>query len=116
VKWTVEPHVGPSAGEVRPHTQPSAYDPSFAEIFVNIGRQDGVSASDFQRVLTDVAGISRSETGKIRVRDRSSFVSVKRELLEKAVAALNGATFSGKVAQAQPARARSTGTSSPNDG
>ena len=127
VRWTVEP-----AGEGRPETQQTegrrppqeprspiqqtAFDPSFAEIFVNIGRRDGVSASDFQRVLTDVAEISRAETGKIRVRDRSSFVSVKRELLEKAVAALNGATFSGKVAQAQPARARSTGTSSPNDG
>jgi ATP-dependent RNA helicase DeaD len=102
VKWTIEP--GP------------AHDPTFAEIFVNLGRRDGVNASDFQRVLTDVASISRAETGKIRVRDRSSFVSVKRELLEKALAALNGATFSGKVAQAQPARARSTGTSSPNDG
>jgi ATP-dependent RNA helicase DeaD len=99
-----------------PLHDPTSHDPTFAEIFVNLGRRDGVSASDFQRVLTDVAEISRAETGKIRVRDRSSFVSVKRELLEKAVAALNGATFSGKVAQAQPARARSTGTSSTNDG
>lgn len=107
VKWTIEP--GPSHEAETP-------DPTFAEIFVNLGRRDGVNASDFQRVLTDVASISRAETGKIRVRDRSSFVSVKREFLEKALAALNGATFSGKVAQAQPARARSTGTSSPNDG
>ena len=136
VRWTVEPagegrpQMKQSEGRLEPQQPPQsqhpaaesrtsqqpAFDPSFAEIFVNIGRQDGVSASDFQRVLTDVAEISRAETGKIRVRDRSSFVSVKRELLEKAVAALNGATFSGKVAQAQPARARSTGTSSPNDG
>src|SRR5262249_57316558 len=102
MEWTIEP-------------SPSN-DPAFAEICGNLGRRDGVNASDFQRVLTDVASISRAEAGKIRVRDRSSFVSVKRELLEKALAALNGATFSGKVAQAQPARARSTGTSSPNDG
>jgi ATP-dependent RNA helicase DeaD len=122
VKWTIEPGPGgPMVGEDRPLNRPpqeegSAHDPTFAEIFVNLGRRDGVNASDFQRVLTDVASISRAETGKIRVRDRSSFVSVKREFLEKALAALNGATFSGKVAQAQPARARSTGTSSPNDG
>jgi len=118
VKWTIEP--GPAAGAAdRPFARTEdapPHDPTFAEIFVNLGRRDGVNASDFQRVLTDVASISRAETGKIRVRDRSSFVSVKREFLEKAVAALNGATFSGKVAQAQPARARSTGTSSPNDG
>jgi ATP-dependent RNA helicase DeaD len=107
IRWTAE---------AAPIHHPPQNDPTFAEIFVNLGRRDGVNASDFQRVLTEVAAISRAETGKIRVRDRSSFVSVKRELLDKAVSALNGANFSGKVAQAQPARARSTGTSSPNDG
>ena len=94
----------------------AAADATFAEIFVNIGRQDGVTSSDLQRVLTETAEISRADTGRIRVRDRSSFVSVKRELLTKALAALNGASFSGKVAQAEPARARSSGTSSTNDG
>jgi len=94
----------------------AASDATFAEIFVNIGRQDGVTAADLQRVLTETAEISRAETGRIRVRDRSSFVSVKRELLAKALAALNGASFGGKVAQAEPARARSSGTSSTNDG
>jgi superfamily II DNA/RNA helicase len=103
IKWVEEP-------------QFATADATFAEIFVNLGRRDGVTASDFQRVLTDLAQISRAETGRIRVRDRSSFVSVKRELLDKALAALNGANFSGKVAQAEPARARSAGTSSPNDG
>jgi superfamily II DNA/RNA helicase len=104
VKWTVQA------------AEPSHGDHAFAEIFVNVGRRDGVSASDFQRVLGDVAQISHSDTGKIRIRDRTSFVSVKRDLLEKALAALNGASISGKVAEAEPARARSTGTSSPNDG
>ncbi|HMJ51002.1 MAG TPA: DEAD/DEAH box helicase [Polyangiaceae bacterium] len=94
----------------------AAADGTFAEIFVNIGRQDGVSAPDLQRVLTETAAISRADTGRIRVRDRSSFVSVKREFLTQALAALNGASFSGKACQAEPARARSAGTSSPNDG
>ncbi len=94
----------------------AAQDVTFAEIFVNIGRQDGVTSADLQRVLTETAEISRAETGRIRVRDRSSFVSVKRELLAKALTALNAATFSGKACQAEPARARSAGTSSPNDG
>ena len=103
VRWVEEP-------------QFAASDPTFAEIFINLGHRDGVGASDFQRVLTELAGISRAETGRIRVRDRSSFVSVKREAVDKAVGALNGATIAGKVAQAEPARSRSTGTSSTNDG
>src|SRR6185295_6883592 len=90
VKWTVE--------------SPAASDATFSEIFVNLGRRDGVHASDFLRVLADVAEIPQEATGRIRVRDHSSFVSVKREMLDKAVSALNGAAFSGKVAQAEPAR------------
>ena len=103
MKWVEEP-------------QAAQNDPTFAEIFVSLGHRDGVSASDFQRVLTELAHISRAETGRIRIRDRSSFVSVKRELLDKAVTVLNGANILGKVAQAEPARARSGRTSSPNDG
>ena len=89
---------------------------------------DPLTEEQQQHLLTAVAAMLRGAvTGQPAVfppeltelRDRpvgGAFVSVKRELLDKAVAALNGATFSGKVAQAQPARARSTGTSSPNDG
>src|SRR5262249_12689239 len=56
-------------------------DPSFAQIFVNVGRRDGARAGDLQKMLEDNAGITRDETGRIRVRDRMTFVSVKRELL-----------------------------------
>jgi hypothetical protein len=103
VRWVEEP-------------QSFSSDPSFAEIFVNIGRRDGVAASDFHRVLGELGRISDAEIGPIRIRDRSSFVSIKRETLEKALAVLNGAVVAGKVAQAEPARARSSGTSSTNDG
>ncbi len=117
VRWTVEP-----AGEGRPGTQPTegrletqqpsrsqqpaaesrtsqqpAFDPSFAEIFVNIGRRDGVSASDFQRVLTDVAEISRAETGKIRVRDRSSCAERRHVFGQGRPGAAGASTFYGNV-------------------
>ena len=103
IRWTEEPEGPPT-------------DASFAEIFVSVGRRDGAKASDLQRVLTEVAHISRSDTGRIRVRDRNSFVSVKRELLDRAVLALNGAAIAGKTAQAEPAKPRSSRTSSPNEG
>jgi ATP-dependent RNA helicase DeaD len=115
---------GPDAYGARQASGPDAYgarqafgnDPTFAEIFVNIGRRDGVTASDFQRVLAQLGGITETEVGPIRIRDRSSFVSIRRETLEKALATINGATIGGKVAQAEVARARSSGTSSTNDG
>jgi ATP-dependent RNA helicase DeaD len=112
----------PIGGEKRPagvrwveERHPSWEDPSLAEVFVNVGRRDGVSATDFQRVLAERGEIAEAETGPIRIRERSSFVCVKREVLDRAVAALNGAIVAGKAMQAEPARARSSGTSSTNE-
>jgi ATP-dependent RNA helicase DeaD len=94
IRWTEEPDEPPP-------------DASLVEIFVSVGKRDGAKASDLQRVLTEVAHISREDAGRIRVRDRNSFVSVKRELLEQALTALNGAAIAGKVAQAELAKPRS---------
>jgi ATP-dependent RNA helicase DeaD len=88
----------------------------FVDVFVNVGRREGASASDFERILTEAGVVSPAEMGRVRVRDRNAFVSVRRFALEKAVRALTGATIGGKVVDAEPARARSSGTSSPNEG
>ncbi len=86
-----------------------------AEIFVSVGRNDSISAPDLQAVLLERAGLDRAQTPRIRVRDKNSFVSVKREDLDRAVAALDGAVVGGKTIKAEPSRPRSSPTSSPND-
>lgn len=91
-----EPHDGAEPAE----------DPSFAQIFVNVGRRDGARAGDLQKLLEDKAGISRDETGRIRVRDRMTFVSVKKELIEKAIAAFAGQIIGGRTVVAEVARAK----------
>ncbi|MFO0758676.1 MAG: DbpA RNA binding domain-containing protein [Byssovorax sp.] len=63
-------------------------------------------ASDFQRLLTEGAGIDKAYVRRIRVRDRNAFVSVRREDLDKALAALTGVTIGGKVASAEPRAAQ----------
>ena len=81
-------------------------DGDFAEIFVNVGRREGARAGDFQRILTERAGLDRAAVQRIRVRERNAFVSVRRGELEQALAALTGATIAGKIAAAEPARER----------
>jgi ATP-dependent RNA helicase DeaD len=76
-----------------------------AEIYVSIGRRDGARPSDIQTIL-EQNGLLAEQTDYIRVRHRNSFVGVKTEYLEKAVAALNGAAIAGKPAFAEPARQR----------
>ncbi|MEO6575934.1 MAG: DbpA RNA binding domain-containing protein, partial [Polyangiaceae bacterium] len=81
-------------------------EPGFAQIFVNVGRRDGAKAGDIQKLLTDGGGISRNDTGRIRVRDRNTFISVRKESIEKAIAALAGQTLGGRSIIAEVARER----------
>ena len=74
------------------------------EIFVNVGRRDGAKPSDFQSLL-EKGGIT-GEADYIRVRHSHAFVGVRGELIERAVAALNGAQIAGQTASAELARRR----------
>jgi ATP-dependent RNA helicase DeaD len=76
----------------------------FAQIYVNVGRRDGVRPGDFVRLLEGSGNLERGDTGRIRIRDRNSFVSVKKEHLERAVAALTGQTIGGRAVTAEPAK------------
>jgi ATP-dependent RNA helicase DeaD len=52
---------------------------------------------------------------RIRVRERNAFVSVRKDELPNAVAALNGAVIAGKTATAEQARDRGGNGGSSND-
>ncbi len=78
----------------------------FVQIFVNVGKRDGAAPTDLQRMLTENAGIDRKDTGRIRVRDRNSFVSVRKGDLDKALAAFVGQVFGGRSVIAERARDR----------
>ncbi len=81
-------------------------DPDFAQIFINVGRRDGARASDIQKVLTEVAGLSPADTGQIRIRDRNTFVSVRKDSLDRVVSALGGQVIAGRSVLAEPAKQR----------
>jgi hypothetical protein len=90
---------------VQPSSQsPDDDGPAIREIFVNVGRRDGAKPSDFQGLL-EKHGIT-GEADYIRVRHSHAFVGVRQELVDRAVAALNGAQIAGQTASAEPARRR----------
>ena len=91
---------------VTPSSQPdnAAEADAIREIFVNVGRRDGAKPSDFQSLL-EQHGIT-GEADYIRVRHSHAFVGVRGELIERAVAALNGAQIAGQTASAELARRR----------
>jgi ATP-dependent RNA helicase DeaD len=79
-------------------------DPSLSNIFLNVGRRDGVNPEDLQRLLADNGGIPAAETSNIRVRDRITFVTVKKELADRAIQTLAGQIIGGRTVVAEPAR------------
>jgi ATP-dependent RNA helicase DeaD len=79
--------------------------PGFVQLFVNVGRREGVRPSDLQQLLAD-KGIAPEDTARIRVRDRMTFVSVKKEIFDRVVAALSGEVIGGRKVVAELARGR----------
>jgi ATP-dependent RNA helicase DeaD len=79
--------------------------PGFVQLFVNVGKREGVRASDLQRILSE-KGIAPEDTARIRVRDRMTFVAVRKEIFDQAVAALTGETIAGRKVVAELARGR----------
>jgi ATP-dependent RNA helicase DeaD len=80
---------------------------NFAQIFVNVGRRDGARPGDFHRLLVEGGGLDRRDAGRIRVRDRMTFVSVRKEAIERAIAALAGQIIGGRNVIAELAKPRS---------
>jgi ATP-dependent RNA helicase DeaD len=74
-----------------------------AEIFVNIGKRDGLRAEQLLEVL-EAAGLKLPGHDVVRVRDKHSFVSVQREKLEDALKLLDGRELVGRTARAEEAR------------
>ena len=88
-----EPPAGPAGG------------PDEAQLFVNVGRRDGAKPHDLQKLL-EAAGLAKDDIGEIRIRDRNTFVSVKRDAVDKAITGLAGQMLGSRSLVAELARPR----------
>jgi len=80
-------------------------EPAFVQVFVNVGTREGVRASDLQKML-GAQGIAPEDTNGIRIRDRMTFVGVRKALLERTLAAFSGQVIGGRTVVAELARGR----------
>ncbi|MEZ4336951.1 MAG: DEAD/DEAH box helicase [Sandaracinaceae bacterium] len=74
-------------------------------LYVNLGRRDGVRPGQIIRLLATECDIDKSEVGRIRIRDRHSFVGVPRERVEEIVEQLAGKESHDKELVVELARA-----------
>jgi hypothetical protein len=85
-----------------PEGAPGPNEPG-SEVFVNIGRRDGVNSEDVLALLAERA-IPKSAILHVSVRHHHTFVGVRRPSFHTVLGALDGANLAGRVARAEPAR------------
>jgi ATP-dependent RNA helicase DeaD len=81
-------------------------DPRFTNVFLNVGRRDGLRPEDLQRLLVERAQLADSDVGHIRLRDRIAFVGIRKEHAERAIKALIGTVVGDRTLNAELARER----------
>jgi ATP-dependent RNA helicase DeaD len=91
-------------GEAPSSATPSE-DGDFLQVFINVGRREGLQARDLHKILSD-KGLGEVSTAGIRVRDRAAFVRVRKDLFDRTIAALSGEVIGGRTVVAELARGR----------
>ena len=72
---------------------PAEEPPDTATLYVNIGREDELKASELGRLLRDRTGLKRKEIGRIRVRDKHSLVDVPEARVAEIIDSMAGAVL-----------------------
>jgi hypothetical protein len=94
-----------SAEPVRGEAREDEDDGAYANVFLNIGRRDGTRVGDILRLFEQQTGLGKDALGRIRIRDRHSFVAVPTDRVEDALGKLVGVRYGEKELVAEIARA-----------
>lgn len=103
----------PENAEPEPESKPREEAPEDLEddgesvfVYLNVGRRDGARPGEILRLLTEHCDLDKEEVGRIRIRDRHTFVGVPREKADAIVEQLTGKSALEKELVAERARAQ----------
>jgi len=91
-----------SANESHPPDDPAS--DSTGMLFLKLGRKDGLLVGEIARLLREQCGLEPNEVGRIRVRDKYTFVGVPEDKLDEIVAKLAGLAINDRPLDAERAR------------
>jgi ATP-dependent RNA helicase DeaD len=69
---------------------------SMTRLFINVGSTDNVRPGDLVGAITNEAGISKTEVGRVDVRDRHSTVEVATPVANSVISKLTGVSIRGR--------------------
>jgi ATP-dependent RNA helicase DeaD len=85
---------------------PRQEDPNVGQLFLNVGKRDGVHPREIEELLTGRGGLAKDALGSIRIRDRNTFVDVPKAQMGTVIDALAGALLGGRPLVAEIAKPR----------
>lgn len=94
-----------------PTAAPSA--PAMTRLYLNVGEMDRVRPADLVGAITNEAGISKSEIGRVDVRERHSTVEVATAVANSVVSKMNGISIRGRRAHVKVDEERGGGDARP---
>jgi ATP-dependent RNA helicase DeaD len=91
----------------------AASQPPLTRLYVNVGSMDNVRPGDLVGAITNEAGISKAELGKVDVRERHSTVEVATPVANSVVTKLTGVSIRGRRVLARVDEERERGGRGP---
>lgn len=90
------------------HDDSQSPEESTGMLFLKLGRKDGLRVGEIARLLREQCGLERNEVGRIRMRDKYTFVGVPEERLDEILSKLAGVAMNDRPLDAERARVTRT--------
>jgi ATP-dependent RNA helicase DeaD len=96
--------IEPSGDEAEAAGDGGGSDQLNAVLYLDIGRRDGARVSEIAKLMREVAELRRSEVGRIRIRDRHTFVEVPDDKMDHVLSKLKGHAMHDKTLSPERAK------------
>jgi ATP-dependent RNA helicase DeaD len=98
-----EPSGAEQAEEIEvPEARPEL--PDMTTLYLNVGKRDGLEANDLAALLATACELGSDDIGRVRVKDRHTFVGVPTERVEFVISSLTGHTIKNRALHVERAR------------
>jgi ATP-dependent RNA helicase DeaD len=78
--------------------------PDMTTLYLNVGKRDGLEANDLATLLATTCELGSDDIGRVRVKDRHTFVGVPTERVEFVISSLAGHTIKNRALHVERAR------------
>jgi ATP-dependent RNA helicase DeaD len=78
--------------------------PDMTTLYLNVGKRDGLEGQDVSTLLASAAQLESDDIGRVRIKERHTFVSVPSERTDFVISALSGLTIKNRALHVERAR------------